>query len=155
MPTGPVKQEPARQEPSSQAVKLPEFMPSAPLVWWLSCKSAFEVRNISCHIQKYHYLVAALPSDITTKPRNGMQDEDPRYGLLKTAIIQLFTPFEYDAFMQYLDVSPLQPTQKPSELLAIIQAALPPVIDNGNGATWFVKMCLLTLLPGSMCTMCL
>ena len=131
MPTGPVKQDPARPEPSSQAVKLPEFMPSAPLVWWLACESAFEIRNISCHIQKYHFLIAALPADVTTKvlhvlragPRSGTKDEDPRYGLLKTAIIQLFAPSEYDAFTQYLDVTPLQPSQKPSNLLAVICAA--------------------------------
>ena len=128
MPAGPAKPGPSKQEPSSQAVKLPKFMPSAPLVWWLSCKSAFEVRKISCNVDKYHYLVAALLSDVTTKllhvlqagPRSGTQDEDPCYGLLKTAIIQLFAPSKYDAFMQYLDVSPLQPTQKPSKLLAII-----------------------------------
>ena len=93
----------------NQAAKLPEFMPSAPLVWWLSCESAFEVRKISCNVDKYHYLVAALPSDITMKllhvlqagPRSGTQDEDPCYGLLKTAIIQLFARSEYDAFVQY------------------------------------------------------
>ena len=164
MPTGPAKSGPPKPEASSsQAVKLPEFMPSAPLVWWLSCESAFEVRNIICTIQKYHYLVAALPSDVTTKllhvlqagPRAGTQEEDPRYGMLKTAIIQLFAPSEFDAFMQYLDVAPLQPSQKPSELLAIIRAGLPPTIDDGNGATWFIKMRLLTLLPMSMRTMCL
>ena len=109
------------------------------------------------------FLVAALPADVTTKllhvlqagPRSGTKDEDPRYGLLKTAIIQLFAPSVYNAFMQYLDVSPLQPMQKPSELLAIICAALPPIVDDGFGATWFVKMRLLTLLLSDMRTMCL
>ena len=163
MPTGPDKSGPSKQETSSQAVKLPEFMPSAPLVWWLSCKSAFEVRCISCHIEKYHYLVAALPSDVTMKllhilqasPRSRTQDEDPCCGLLKTAIIQLFTPSKYNTFVQYLDVAPLQPMQKPSELLAIIRAALPPNIDNRGSTVWFIKMRLLTLLPMSMRTMCL
>ena len=117
MPTGPVKPGPSKQEPISQAVKLPEFMPSALLVWWLACESAFEIRNISCHVQKYHFLIAALPADVTTKVlhvlraglRSGTKDEDPRYGLLKTAIIQLFAPSKYDAFTQFLDMSRCSP----------------------------------------------
>ena len=117
MPTGPDKSGPSKQETSSQAVKLPEFMPSAPLVWWLSCKSAFEVRKISDHVEKYHFLVAALLSEVTTKllhvlqagPSPGTKVEDPCYNLLKTAIIQLFAPLEFNAFVSYLNVVPLQP----------------------------------------------
>ena len=49
------------------SVKLPEFIESSPQTWWLTCMSVFEAKKVTKELERYHHLIAALPSSVTVK----------------------------------------------------------------------------------------
>ena len=94
-------------------VKLPEFLEDSPTAWWLLCESIFETCKIHSNTEKYHHLIASLPPSVSknllhvmTAKDEAAGDEDPRYKLLRKALIQKYTPNRLEAFRRFESTPP-------------------------------------------------
>ena len=134
-------------------VKLPEFLEDSPTTWWLLCESIFETCKIRSKTEKYHQLIASLPPSVSKNLLHVMTakgeedgDDDPRYELLKEALIQKFTPNKLEAYMQFVSTPALQPGQRPSNLLASMLTSIPPNVEKEH-CQWFLQMQFLAAMP--------
>ena len=114
-------------------VKLPKFLEDSPTAWWLLCESIFETCKIRSNTEKYHQLIASLPPSVSKNLLHMMLakdeavgDDDPRYKLLKDALIQKYTPNRLEAYQIFKSTPLLQPGQRPSNLLAAMLSSIPP-----------------------------
>ena len=134
-------------------VKLPEFLEDSPTTWWLLCESIFETCKIRSNTEKYHQLIASLPPSVSKNLLHVMiakdeeaGDDDPRYELLKEALIQKFTPNKLEAYLQFVSTPALQPGQRPSNLLASMLTSVPPSVEKEH-CQWFLQMQFLAAMP--------
>ena len=137
-------------------IKLPEFLEDSPLTWWLQCQSVFETCKVVKSVEQYHHLIGALPASVTSKLLDVMTAEpyeeedtgkmvDPRYDLLKTALIEQYSPNQLDAYVKFHEVPKLQTGQKPSNLFAVLRAALPADVKPDSSPWWFESAFLIRL----------
>ena len=131
---------------SSSKIKLPEFMPEDPFVWWRSCESTFEAFKVKSEVEKHHHLVAALPPKVLTQIRDilvvvpATKEEDTRFEALKQKLLKLFAPNAQESFEKLFQVPMLQQGQKPSVLCSSLRACVPPDVDvSSSGGPWFMK----------------
>ena len=94
-------------------VKLPEFLEDSLTAWWLLCDSIFETCKIHSNTEKYHQLIASLPPSVSknllhvmTAKDEAAGDDNPRYELLKKALIQKYTPNRLEAFRRFESTPP-------------------------------------------------
>ena len=134
-------------------VKLPEFLEDSPTTWWLLCESILETCKIRSKTERYHQLIASLPPSVSKNLLHVMMakdeeagDDDPRYELLKEALIQKYTPNKLEAYQQFVSTPLLQPGQRPSNLLASMLTSIPPDVDKA-GCQWFLQMQFLSAMP--------
>ena len=137
-------------------VKLPEFLEDSPTTWWLLCESILETCKIRSKTERYHQLIASLPPSVSKNLLHVMMakdedagDDDPRYELLKEALIQKYTPNKLEAYQKFVSTPLLQPGQRPSNLLASMLASIPPDVDKA-GCQWFLQMQFLSAMPKSI-----
>ena len=124
-------------------VKLPAFIYDSPVTWWLTCDSIFMIYTIKNGTERYNQLIANLPSDVTSKllhvlnhPVEEAADIDPRLEMLKSALFQRYSPTEYQSFLNYDMMKPLQPGIKPTILCDNLRAALPADVEVMNYFFW-------------------
>ena len=113
-------------------IKLPAFIYDSPVTWWLTCDSIFMTYKIKNGTECYNHLIANLPSDVTSKllhvlnhPIEEAADVDPHLDMLKSALFQRYLPTEYQSFLNYDMMKPLQPGMKPTVLCDNLHGALP------------------------------
>ena len=140
-------------------IKLPAFIYDSPVTWWLTCNSIFMTYKIKNGTERYNHLIANLPSDVTSKlshvlnqPVEEAADVDPYLDMLKSALFQRYSPTEYQSFLNYDTMKPLQPGMKPMVLCDNLRAALPAEIKVKN---YFFRNRFLLLLPPSTQAQCL
>ena len=112
-------------------VKLPAFLYNLLHTWWLNCKSIFATFKIKSPSEKYNHLVASLPSDVTHKLLHVMTylvvegyDINLRLDLLKSALMQRYSPTDFESYCNFSTQQSLQPGQKPSTLCDFCPATL-------------------------------
>ena len=139
-------------------VKLPEFLEDSPTTWWLLCESILETCKIRSKTERYHQLIASLPPSVSKNLLHVMMakdedagDDDPRYELLKEALIQKYTPNKLEAYQKFVSTPLLQPGQRPSNLLAAMLSSIPPDVDQAT-CQWFLQMQFLSAMPKSIQT---
>ena len=139
-------------------VKLPAFIYDSPITWWRTCDSIFSTYKIKTGTEKYNHLIANLPSDVTSKLLHVLHhdveetaDVDPRLDMLKSALFQWYSPTEYQAYLNYDTMKPLQSGMKPTVLWDSLRAALPPgtEVDNFYFRNKFLSLGHSAWLPSS------
>ena len=140
-------------------IKLPAFIYDSPVTWWLTCDSIFSTYRIKNGTEKYNHLIANLPADVTSKLIHVLNtdveetaDVDPRLDLLKAALFQRYAPTDYQAFLNYDNMKPLQAGMKPTALLDSLRVALPAHVCVD---TYFFMNKFLSLLPPLTRAQCL
>ena len=96
-------------------VKLPAFIYDSPITWWRTSDLIFSTYKIKNGTEKYNHLIANLRSDVTSKLLHVLHhdvkesvDVDPRLDMLKSALFQCYSPTEYQAYLNYDTLKPLQ-----------------------------------------------
>lgn len=108
------------------AVKLPQFWPENPDLWFYQAEAQFELRSITVSRTKYFYLVAALTPEAASRVTSLLEEvpaENP-YEVLKSALCQAYKLTEYQRAEALANLPPLGDS-RPSELLAKIRRLLP------------------------------
>ena len=86
----------SHKKSSDKSIKLPEYIEASPLTWWLTCESVFESWKVVKPVDRYHHLVAALPSTVTMKLLDVLtfqaEDEGEKLTFLKTRLMELYAP---------------------------------------------------------------
>ena len=97
-------------------VKLQAFIYDSPQTWWLTCESIFSTYKIKNGTEKYNHLIANILADVTSKllyilshPIKEAADLDPLLDMLKEALFQRYSPTDYQCFLSYTNMKPLQP----------------------------------------------
>ena len=119
----------------------------------------FNTCKIKLLEEKYNLLIPNLPTDVTCNflhittaklktdsDRKKTTKEDQSYNMLNKVVFQCNTPTEFDAFLDFLCVQPLQARQKSSKLLANLHTLIWSNVDP-TCCPWFFRMSFLALLP--------
>jgi hypothetical protein len=143
-------QPPQQQQAAGEAgakVKLPEFWPHAPGIWFARAELRFETSGVVADRQMFAYVVDALPyeslclvADLVETPP--MFDA---YNILKERLLMShqLTPVQKAAKLMAL---PDLGTRRPSQLLADLLQLCPP----GEQNTAFFRASFLQRLPASI-----
>ena len=126
-------------------VKLPAFWPSDAAAWFELAETALNRLNAHGSLKRYEYVLMALPEDVLEKLRSVAHTAADPYGLLKSRLVELFTP----SVMERLNSIIWQPElggRRPSELMEAMLALLPP----GEQPGLLFKAHFLHRLPSDM-----
>ena len=140
------------------SIKLPEFIEGSPVTWWLMCMSVFEAKKVTKEIDRYHHLIAALPSSVTVKlldvlsyeQEEGKEEKGERLKFLKNRLMELYAPAEYDCYQKMMQLAVLRPGQKPSDLYANLRSMLPHDAGKDIDDSFMFRMLFLSKLPTSI-----
>ena len=72
---------------------------------------------------------------------------DPKLDMLKAALMQRYSPTDFECFKSFVTMKPLQQGQKPSVLCDALRACLPAHISIEEHDYFFVNMFLLLMPP--------
>ena len=111
--------------PLSLHVKLPNFWPADPLVWFAQVESLFATRNITRQATRFHHVISSLSPEIAAEVRDiiiSPPSDDP-YDHLKSQLIQRTQTSEQRRLRMLLSSEDLG-DQKPSQLLRRMQQLL-------------------------------
>lgn len=126
-------------------VKMPEFKPNNPRLWFMLCETQFTIKKVKNEQEKWAHTIGALPHEITDKIYPFLQSStDHQYTDLKDYMITEFQPSESEAAALLLDLPGLG-DQKPSHLLAHMFTLLPP--EEHANPSILVKELFLRKLP--------
>ena len=105
------------------AVKLPQFWPADPDLWFAQAEAEFTIKKITADETKYSYLVAALPQETARRVRDVLKSppEANKYESLKRRLETTFLLSETDRANRLLEIGDLG-DRKPTELMDEIQA---------------------------------
>lgn len=106
------------------SMKIPNFWPSDPQLWFLQVEAQFGVRQTTREATKYGHVVAQLPLEIATEVRDIITDPgDTPYTTLKEAIIHRTAESRKQRLKQLLNAEELG-DRKPSQLLRRMEQLL-------------------------------
>ena len=90
-------------ETGSIDVRLPQFIPNLPELWFVQAEAIFKLRKTSESSQYYHVL-AALPSAVLERVLDIISDPETEktYNFLKTALLARLTPSEEERINRVL-----------------------------------------------------
>jgi hypothetical protein len=143
----PAVQNQQQQQPSEVRVKLPDFWPHAPGIWFARAELRFETSNVSSERQRFAYTVDALPYetlchvvDLVEAPPAAQP-----YTILKERLLlaHQLTPVEKAIKLMEL---PALGDRRPSQLLADLLQACPP----GEQQTAFFRGAFISRLPAEL-----
>lgn len=114
-------------------VKLPPFWCNCPEAWFLVAESQFAHKHITADATKYHYVVAALPAEVSTSVLDVLRKppDAGKYDALKTKLIARHSLSEEKRLEELLSAAE-QGDRKPSnfyrdmELLTTAQTGVNP-----------------------------
>jgi hypothetical protein len=131
----------------SVEIKLPEFWPQAPVLWFSRAECMFTLRHVEDEVTKYCAVVACLPHDVLRQVADLLDItllEEP-YKQLKDRLLSAheLTPIQRaDKVMQMADLG----GQKPSQLLAAMLEWCP----RGEERSPFFIASFLRRLPNEL-----
>lgn len=105
------------------SVKLPEFWPEDPELWFVRVNAVFTTHNINSDTSKFHHIVAKLDATAASEVRATLTNppEVNRYETLKGELIKAFGKTQAQKDHQLLNLNGLG-DRKPSALLRRIEA---------------------------------
>lgn len=108
---------PPQPQASAVSLKLPDFWPSDPELWFAQAEALFAAQNITQEKTKFGHVVRVLPAQYATEVREIIlrPPEDP-YTALKTELQKRVSPSKRQRLQQLLHVEELG-DRKPSQLL--------------------------------------
>ena len=111
-------------EVQAVSLKLPQFWPADPDLWFAQAEAEFTLRNITDEKTKYSYLVAALPQETARRVRDVLKTPpaEDRYVKLKRRLEVTFLLSEADRANRLLEIGEIG-DRKPSELMDMIICA--------------------------------
>jgi hypothetical protein len=137
----------AAQQETAKPVKLPEFWPHAPGIWFARAELRFEVSNVIAERQKFAYTVDALPyeslclvADLVESP-----PEVAPYSILKDRLLMSHQLSPVQKAMKLMALPELG-NRRPSQMLADLLQVCPP----GEHATAFFRASFLQRLPADI-----
>ncbi len=115
-----------QNEVNAIALKLPQFWPQQPEVWFAQAQAQFQVRNITSEDTKYHYVIAALDQDTAGRILDFLRSppENDKFTRLKERLLVTFTQSDFERAGLLLDMPKLGDS-KPSALMDKMLALLP------------------------------
>jgi hypothetical protein len=144
---GPPNAENVEAGARSQEVKLPEFWPHAPALWFSRAECMFTLKNITSETIKYCSVVASLPHDVLRQVADLLDSSrlDQPYTQLKERLMSAheLTPVQrVERVMQMPDIG----AQRPSQLLAAMLEWCP----RGEETSSFFIASFLRRLPNEL-----
>ena len=136
-----MKNEPGEVLPNASKIKLPEFLSSDPCLWIQICESVFETFRLKSNREKFHVLITHLPTAVLSKCKDVLAKQS--YLDLVARLEQLFARNPYEQFTTLMAVPPLQPMQRPSDLLGNMLAC----IQDQETSSWIFKCLFMQRLP--------
>jgi hypothetical protein len=131
----------------SGRVKLPDFWPHAPGLWFARAELRFEVRNVIHERQKFAYTVDALPYEMLCHVVD-LVEAPPAfnaYTVLKERLLLAHQLTPIEKAMKLME-QPHLGDRRPSQLLADLLQACPP----GEQNTAFFKGAFISRLPAEL-----
>ena len=130
-------------EVQAVSLKLPQFWPADPDLWFAQAEAEFTLRNITDEKTKYSYLVAALPQETARRVRDVLKTPpaEDRYAKLKRRLEVTFLLSEADRANRLLEIGEIG-DRKPSELMDEIQA-----LCGEHGLCFLAKQIFINTLP--------
>ena len=135
------KNEPGEILPNASKIKLPEFLSSDPCLWIQICESVFETFKLKSNRDKFNVLITHLPTSILSKCKDVLAKQS--YLDLVARLEQLFARNPYEQFTALMAVPPLQPMQRPSDLLGNMLSC----IQDQETSSWIFKCLFMQRLP--------
>lgn len=115
----------AQQSVSINAVslKLPEFWPTDPELWFTRIEAQFAIRNISSDDTKFNYVVGTLDNNTATevKPLLIAPPSESKYESVKAALISAFGKSQLQKDAELLSIAGMG-DMKPTSLLRKLQS---------------------------------
>lgn len=129
------------------AIKLPNFWPDQPIVWYSQAEAQFAIKNITTSLTKFYHCVAVLPQDVAAAVIDLIRvpPPDSPYETLKERLLQTYSLSDYARAEQLVDQPPLG-DRKPSSLLNSMLALLP----EGHKPDFLFKFLFLRKLPADI-----
>lgn len=129
---------------NSVSLKLPQFWPLDPTLWFTQIEKQFDTKRITSSVTKFNHVVAVLEPEIATKVRNAILNPDSTdpYTSLKNAMLDKCRPSREQRMRQALQTDVLG-DRKPSELLADLERTL----DGINAGELLLSLFLERLPP--------
>ncbi|KAM7313483.1 uncharacterized protein ISCGN_003345 [Ixodes scapularis] len=117
--------EPATGGLSALHLRLPQFWPADPQIWFAQVESQFATARITSQVQRFHHIIAALPPNIAAEIRDLVltPPADSPYDTLKAELIRRTTSSEQRRLQQLLTSEELG-DRKPTQLLRRLQQLL-------------------------------
>jgi len=124
-------------------IKLPQFWPTDPDLWFAQAEAEFVLRNITSDQTKYSLLVQALDQETARRVRDVFKTppNDGKYDFLKKRLQDTFILSEADRANKLLAINTLGDL-KPSELMDKIQA-----LSGDHGVCYLTKQIFVNALP--------
>jgi hypothetical protein len=147
LPDVPVVAPPQNMEHGAGRVKLPDFWPHAPGIWFARAELRFEVSGVAAERHKFAYTVDALPYEALSLVADLVEapPADRPYTVLKERLLiaHQLTPMEKAIKLMEL---PGLGDRRPSQLLADLLQACPP----GEQQTAFFRGAFVKRLPAEL-----
>jgi hypothetical protein len=147
LPEVPVAAPPPNMEHGAGCVKLPDFWPHAPGIWFARAELRFEVSGVVAERHKFAYTVDALPYEALSLVADLVEapPADRPYTVLKERLLiaHQLTPMEKAIKLMEL---PGLGDRRPSQLLADLLQACPP----GEQQTAFFRGAFVKRLPAEL-----
>ena len=108
---------------SAVSVKLPEFWPEDPEVWFLRVEAQLRTRSVTQDQTKFDYLVASLDNTTAAEVKAVLSNPptEDKYGTLKQALLSAFGKSQAQKDSELLNISGLG-DRKPSALLRKLES---------------------------------
>lgn len=134
---------------ASVNVRLPEFWPADPLVWFAQVEAQFATHRIASQVAKFNYVLFALPPPTAMEVRDIIlqRPEDNPYDKLKMALINRTSESERRRLQQLLSAEDIG-DRKPTQLLRRMQQLLGD--KAGSFDETFLRELFLKRLPSGV-----
>ncbi|XP_064465344.1 uncharacterized protein LOC135376811 [Ornithodoros turicata] len=137
------------QDIASVSIRLPEFWPADPLVWFAQVEVQFATHRITSEVAKFNYVLLALPPPTAIEVRDIIlqRPKENPYDKLKMALINRTSETERRRLQQLLSAEYIG-DRKPTQLLRRMQQLLDDKAGSFDGT--FLRELFLKRLPSSV-----
>ena len=126
------------------AVKLPEFWPADPEIWFEQCEAQFRLHRITQERTKKDHIVSRLPPDTIRLVRDLIGDTaDDAYTKIRKRLLDLLTPSRSKQINEAISAE--LSAKRPSIILMELRSSIGDQIRDG--ATTLLRELLLAKLP--------
>ena len=131
------------------AIKLPQFWPEQPYVWFAQAESQFALKHVTVSLTKFHHVVSVLPQQVAAGVLDLIRSPPSSnpYTTLKARLEQTYALSDYQR-AEHLVNLPALGDQRPSHLMNQMLALLPDKHEPG----FIFKFMFLQRLPSKIRT---